>query len=130
MARGSNKVRSAQRMAKVMAVVMRREFDNKRVGSLFYFEGVFIAELRSSLCLTGWPWAVADQAARDVVNEALRQARAVRPTWAEGQHAATGLLVRDAWCRNCGIPLRERQVHYCSSNCASAWWKRFNREAA
>jgi predicted Zn-ribbon and HTH transcriptional regulator len=117
-------------MAKTMACIMRREFDNRRVGSLFYFEGVFIAELRSSLCLTGWAWPMADQAARNVVAEALRLARAERPGWAEGQHAATGLLVKDAVCRHCGVGLRARQVHFCSRKCHWHWWKAFNAEAA
>ncbi|MBC7131705.1 MAG: hypothetical protein H5U16_01190 [Roseovarius sp.] len=113
-----------------MAGVIWRDFEDGTIPSKFAYEGVFIAELRSSLCLTGWSWPVADEAARDVVREALRLARAVRPTWAEGQHAATGLLVREAWCRNCGIPLRERQVHYCSASCAQKWNRAFNAEAA
>jgi|AntRauTorckE5430_2_1112549.scaffolds.fasta_scaffold43668_1 hypothetical protein len=125
------KIRSAERIAANMAVVVVRDFRDGVIPSKLAYEGPFTAELRASLCLIGWPWAVADQAARAVVAEALRLARAARPGWAEGQQAFTGLdVVRDSECRRCGNPLRTRQVHYCSSNCASAWWKKFNREAA
>ena len=109
-----------------MAIVMRRDFRNGTTGSLFAYEGQFIAELRSSLCLIGWPWDAADRAARDAVTEALYKARAVRPSWAEGQHAATGLEVKDSECRECGTPLRAHRVHFCCGACRSKWWRRFN----
>lgn len=114
----------------MMAVVVVRDFRDGVIPSKLCYEGRFIAELRSSLCLTGWPWPVADKAARDIVAEALRLARAVRPTWAEGQHAATGLAVKDSECRQCGVPLRARQVHFCGQTCAQKWHRIFNREAA
>lgn len=113
-----------------MAVVIVRDFRDGVIGSKFAYEGCFIAELRSSLCLAGWPWPVADQAARNVVAEALRLARASRPTWAEGQRAFVGVEVKDSVCRQCGVGLRERQVHYCSNRCAKAWNAAFNAEAA
>lgn len=113
-----------------MAAVIVRDFRDGTTPSKFYYEGMFIAELRASLCLIGWGWPVADQAARNVVAEALRQARAVRPSWAEGQHAATGLEVKDSECRHCGTPLRARQVSFCSGSCRSRWWRLFNAEAA
>jgi hypothetical protein len=110
--------------------VIRRDFEGGAIPSKFFYEGVFIAELRSSLCLIGWSWPVADQAARDVVAEALRQARAVRPAWAEGQRAATGLLVKDSACRWCGVGLRTLQVSFCSRACRHRYWRDFNAEAA
>lgn len=112
-----------------MAVVMHRDFRAGVTGSKFAYEGKFIAELRSSLCLIGWPWDVADRAARDLVAEALYRARAVRPSWAEGQRAYTGLEVKDSVCRHCGVGLRERQVSFCSRTCHWHWWKEFNAEA-
>lgn len=113
-----------------MAILIVRDFRDGTIGSKFAYEGVFIAELRSSLCLTGWDWAMADQAARNVVAEALRLARAERPTWFEGQHAATGLLVKDSVCRNCGVGLHTRQVSFCSGACRHRWWRAFNAQAA
>ena len=111
-----------------MAILIVKDFRDGTIPSKLCYEGVFIAELRASLCLTGWDWPMADQAARNVVAEALRLARAVRPSWAEGQHAATGLLVKEAQCRQCGVGLRERQVSFCSSMCRSRWWTSFNAE--
>jgi len=114
-----------------MAVVIVRDFRGGVIGSKFAYEGCFIAELRSSLCLAGWPWRRADQAARNVVAEALRLARAERPDWAEGQHAYVGLdVTRDSQCRHCGVGLRARQVNFCSQTCRQRWWKEFNVQAA
>ena len=113
-----------------MVTVILRDFRDGTIPSKFAYEAQFIAELRSSLCLIGWPWPMADRAARDIVSEALRLARAVRPTWAEGQHAATGLDVKDSECRHCGVPLRAHQVSYCSASCAAKWNRAFNAEAA
>lgn len=124
------KVRSKTRIVAAMASVMRRDFETGEAGSLFAHEGEFIAALRSALCLAGWPWPVADQTARDVVAEALRKARARRPSWAEGQRAYVGIEVKDSVCRHCGIGLTARQVHYCSNRCAKAWNAAFNAEAA
>ena len=123
------KVRSATRVTKLMAIVVLRDFKDGKTPSKFYHEGRFIAELRSSLCLIGWPWPVADKAARDIVSEALRLARAERPGWAEGQRAYVGLdITRDSECRQCGTPLRERQVNFCCGSCRSRWWALFNKE--
>lgn len=131
MARGNRrKVRSKTRIIDAMAVVMRRDFRDGKTASVFAYEGMFIAMMRGRLCLVGWPWPMADQAARDAVAEALRKTRAARPTWAEGQRAFVGIEVKDAWCRQCGVPLRTRQVHYCCNRCAKAWNAAFNAEAA
>jgi hypothetical protein len=113
-----------------MAVVMVRVFRDGVIGSKFAHEGCFIAELRSSLCLAGWPWPVADEAARKAVAEALRLARASRSTWADGQRVFVGLEVKEFVCRQCGVGLRERQVHWCSNRCAKAWNAAFDAKAA
>lgn len=72
-------------MATVMATITVRHFERGNVASRLAFEGLFRAELRAALCRAGWPWPLADDAARVVVQEALRLARAERPSWAEGQ---------------------------------------------
>ena len=126
-----DKIRGKTRIVTVMAVLMRRDFRDGVTQSLFAYEGVFIATMRSDLCLTGWPWAVADQAARDVVGEALRQAGAKRPSWYEGQRAYTQTdVTRDSCCRQCGGSLKGQQVSFCSSPCRSRWWALTNAEAA
>ena len=113
-----------------MAVIMHRDFRDGVTGSLLTYESAFRAELRSCLCLGGWPWPEADEAARSMVGEAERLIRATRPSWADGQHAATGLQVKDVVCRQCEVPLRAHQVHFCSRKCAHAWHREFNAEAA
>jgi len=124
-----DKIRSAERMACTMAIVVVRDFRDGTIPSKLAYEGRFIAELRAHLCLIGCAWPVADRAARDVVTEALRLARAARPSWGEGQRAYTGLgVVRDSVCRQCGVGLRTRQAHYCSRVCAKAWLKAFNAQ--
>lgn len=123
------KVRSGHRMAKVLAIVMVKHCTSGKAPSKFTYEGWAIAALRRQLCLAGWPWDVADRAARDLVAEALRQARAARPSWAEGQHAAAGNVTKDSVCRQCGVGLRARQVSYCSGKCAAAWNRAFNAAA-
>lgn len=127
---GARKVRSKTRIVAAMASVSRRHWLEGHTGSLFAYEGTFIAELRGFLCLAGWPWPVADEVARELVAEALYRARAVRPTWAEGQRAFVGIEVKDSVCRHCGVGLTARQVHYCSNRCAKAWHAAFNAEAA
>lgn len=125
------KVRSKTRIVTTMAVVMYRHFREGITPSLFTYEGPFIVELRSSLCLIGWPWDVADQTARDVVGEALRQAGAKRPPWSEGQRSfVQNDVTRDTVCRHCGLALRRNYVSFCSSSCRSRWWALFNAEAA
>jgi len=114
-----------------MAIIMRRHFREGTTPSLFTYEGAFIAILREDLCLIGWPWASADGAARDVVGEALRQAGAKRPTWAEGQRGFTLTKVKDnSCCGHCDMPLRGRDRRFCSSVCRSRWWNAEYAKAA
>lgn len=51
----------------------------------FAFEGACRAGVRSTLCLEGWPWMDADDAARGLVGKALNQIGAERPTYMQGQ---------------------------------------------
>ena len=50
------KVRSATRVTKLMVTVILRDFRDGTIPSKFAYEATFIAELRASLCLTGWAW--------------------------------------------------------------------------
>lgn len=90
----------------------------------FAFEGATRHGLRSSLCLQGWPWLDADAAAKDVVDAALRQIGAVRPTWQQGQFNYTDdSAIEHTRCANedCGKPVamgeNGRWRKYCSSEC-------------
>ncbi|RWK06522.1 hypothetical protein [Mesorhizobium sp.] len=92
----------------------------------FAYEGATTHGLRSSLCLQGWPWLDADTAAKDVVDAALRQIGAVRPTWQQGQISYTEESTIDhTRCANedCGRPVaigdNGRWRKYCSSECMS-----------
>lgn len=87
--------------------------------SPFEFEGEAIAGIRSGLCDAGYGWRRSDAAARDVVDEALRQLGAKRPTWEQGQ--PDYVEPRDAclWCKG---PLEAgvsgTGYKYCSAECA------------
>lgn len=133
MARGSkSKIRSKTRIVGAMATVMHRDFRNGVTPSPFAYEGMFRAALRSSLCLAGWRWDIADQAARDVVGEALRQINAQRPPWTEGQrdYVRDGSIMPKGQCRECGKALEGRQETYCSAHCKNAYKWRFYVVAA
>jgi len=129
MAGQKQKVRYRARIVRRMAIVMLGDFQEGIAASLFAYEGVFIAEMRSSLCLLGWPWSIADQAARDLVAEALRRINAERPSWNEGQREWTiqaGTLIARTRCVTCHKRLTGEQVKFCSKLCANRWHKRLD----
>jgi len=65
----------------------------------FSGEGALVAVVRSRRCLAGWPFARADEFARELVLAALKQIGAVRPKWIDGQP----FLTSDAkTCPTCG----------------------------
>lgn len=77
--------------------------------------------IRTTLCLRGHSWDVADATAADVVKEALRRMGAERPSWEEGQwHYA---IPREN-CLRCGNPINDddiaRGFRHCSPMCARA----------
>ena len=114
-------------LAAMLARWTREALEDGRAPSPFAYEAMFRAALRSVLVLQGWRWHPADAAALAVVSVALELLQAERPSWAEGQEAWTGtLVIRDTHCRQCGVPLMPRQVHFCSGTCRSAWWRQFN----
>ncbi len=130
MASKRGKLRQREAIVRAMARIMWQDFRAGRTGSAFAYEGALVAAWRAELCLAGTSWPAAHRAARALVDDALKRTPATRPSWADGQHAATGLLVKDAACRQCGTPLRARQVHFCSRACRHRWWRDFNVEAA
>lgn len=92
--------------------------------SKFEFEGACRHGLRAALCLKGHSWARADHEAAMLVEEALRQIGAVRPSWDEGQREYSEPRENCAWC---GVLVPEeilntgkRHQNYCCTECARA----------
>lgn len=88
----------------------------------FTFEATCRHALRSRLCLAGWRWADADDAAAGIVSDALRSVGAQRPTWKEGQPEWTqdghSPIERTA-CVRCRKRLPEGRKKFCCQLCAS-----------
>lgn len=113
-----------------MAIVMLADFQEGIAASLFAYEGAFVAEMRSSLCMAGWPWSIADQAARDLVAEALRKIRAERPSWDEGQpeHVALpGFKIERTRCAECHVKLPKGHFKFCGFRCAHTHHDRLSK---
>lgn len=89
----------------------------------FAFEATCRHRIRAALCLKGWSWQEADDIGKDIVEAALRQVGAVRPTWKEGQPEYTqeGHVPADRTrCIRCNRPLEGYQRKFCGSLCANA----------
>lgn len=86
--------------------------------SPFELEGQTRAGLRSGFCISGYGWHRSDQEAAALVEEALRDMNARRPTWIQGQREYT--IPREN-CQNCGGPLDEEAIAnhepYCCTEC-------------
>jgi hypothetical protein len=101
----------------------------------FAFEGVCRHGIRSSLCLQGWRWALADRVADDVVSAALDRIGAVRPLWKEAQPEWTQdghVPIDRLLCRQCSRRLPEHgssHMIFCSSQCRTAWHSAIYRRA-
>ncbi|RNC93929.1 MAG: hypothetical protein ED558_13860 [Oricola sp.] len=102
----------------------------------FQFEGAARHGLRSALCLEGWAWSDADQAAAEIVRAALNIIGARRPTWQEGQpeHTQQGYApVEYTRCIECGGKLSGDahrngwESRFCSSLCRGANYQRAKR---
>ena len=106
-----------------VAAFMSQEKADGRAPTLFTYEASIRHGIRAGLCLEGWGWADADQAAADVVATALRQAGAQRPTWAEGQpeyvQLGAGALIERTRCVTCKGTLPEGHRKFCSDVCNS-----------
>tara|TARA_R110002049_G_scaffold160685_3_gene325666 strand:+ start:550 stop:966 length:417 start_codon:yes stop_codon:yes gene_type:complete len=117
-------------MAGAVAQVIRLEFEAGRISTLYGLEGVLRAALRSSLCLLGWHWGDAQQAATDIVGAAHSLLGAERPDWYEGQPeyvVAEDLLIERTRCRRCHKPLQGNCRKYCSALCRSGHHHALNR---
>jgi len=109
-----------KRLAAAVASIMR---DGDPTA--FVFEASCRYAIRSELCLGGWPWRDANMAAVEVVEAALRQLGAKRPTWAQGQPWYTEqALTRMDWgrCARCHgvLPPSDHHRKYCSTVCKDA----------
>jgi len=90
----------------------------------FAAEGPCRAGIRSALCLQGWRWRTADDAAAEIVESVLRQVGAIRPTWKQGQPEWTQdgvMAVEYEHCRNCAKPLPEGHFKFCCAPCSWAF---------
>lgn len=106
-----------------IASVIRLAFQAGEIATLFGLEGPLRASLRADLCLRGWKWSDADQAARDIIASAHRIAGAERPDWYEGQPEYTireGVLIERSRCIKCHKPLPEENHKFCSRLCGDA----------
>lgn len=106
-----------------LAFLIRRAFENGQTTTLFGLEGVLRHGLRAGMCRDGWGWSSADLMACDLLSEALKAARAVRPGWDEGQPEwaiNTGPMIERTMCVRCKVPLPEGHFKFCGPLCASA----------
>jgi hypothetical protein len=106
-----------------IATVIRLAFLAGDIACLFGLEGPLRASLRADLCLRGWRWIDADQAARDIMAGAHRIAGAERPDWQEGQPEwviREGVLIERTRCIKCHKPLPEENYKFCSRLCGDA----------
>ena len=111
-------------LAKKMAHTIQLAFEAGMIGSLFGLEGTLRAGIRSDLCLQGWRWQDANDVAKLLVDEALRIARAERPSWYEGQPEWTireRLLIERTRCIKCHKPLPPENHKFCSYLCGHAY---------
>jgi len=91
----------------------------------FALEGILTAVIRSDRCASGWKFAHADLAARELVRRALNQVGARRPTVDEGQRWFTKI---GSQCLNCGADLDETGSRYfCDDHCATVARGRLDR---
>ncbi|MBL3571951.1 hypothetical protein DSD19_05450 [Rhodovulum sp. BSW8] len=117
-------------LAGELAAVIRLAFEAGATATLFGLEGPLRHGIRSDLCLMGWTWESADLMARELLDEAFKRVRAVRPTWNEGQPEwviEAGTLIERTRCINCGKPLPEGHHKYCGEICADSKRRRVAR---
>lgn len=113
-----------------LAAVIRLAFEAGATGSLFGLEGPLRAGIRADLCLQGWRWRDAHAMACDLMDEAFRRVRAVRPSWNEGQSEwviQPGLIIERTFCVSCHKPLPEGHKKFCSDPCRTGHHNRLFR---
>ena len=104
--------------------IIRHEFVEGRTATLFALEGPLRHAIRTTLCLQGWHWADANEAATRLIDAALASLGASRPTWNEGQPEWTieqGTLIARTRCARCHSPLPEGHYKFCSKTCSRTY---------
>jgi len=114
--------RRFEEVVKKVVVILRSGRASK-----FEFEAACRHGLRRALCLQGWRWQDADSAAAVVVDTALRQIGAVRPSWQQGQPEWTQdghAPVERTRCVRCGVKMppagNGNDRKFCSYLCRNA----------
>ena len=120
----------ADALAQRLAITMLSAFAAGHTAYLGGLEGPMQQGLRARLCLSGWKWLDADQAARATVEAALAKVGAERPSWAEGQPEFLqhpGTLIARTRCVVCHKRLTPTQFKFCSDTCGGAHHMRLSR---
>ena len=113
-----------------LCATTRLSLSEGRIITPLAHEAMFRRVIRSQLCLQGWRWHPADQAARDLVAVVLSILQVKRPSWNEGQRDWTvegGALIERTRCARCGNPLPEGHHKFCGRLCSSAHHARLVR---
>lgn len=119
-------------LAGLVAAIIRKGLE-KGEASKFWFEAKARHGIRARLCLQGWPWGEADEAAEDVVDLALRLVGAKRPSWQEGQPEYTQYgvsFIERTRCVRCGGKLPQGHRKFCSQRCFTAHHNHLARRRA
>lgn len=117
-------------LIKEISTAIKLAFEAGATSSLFGLEGPLRAGIRADLCRQGWRWQDADDMARDMLAEAFRVVRAIRPDWDEGQREWTihaGTLIERTRCACCHGPLPEGHHKFCGRGCAASHQQRLSR---
>lgn len=104
--------------------IIRTQIAEGRLATPFGLDGPMRHAVRGKLCLEGWGWSEADEAAKHVLSECYVMLRAERPSWNEGQPdwvTHGGQLIERTRCARCHKPLQGEQKKFCSSLCASGY---------
>lgn len=104
--------------------IIRHEFVEGRIPTVFGLEGPLRHALREAFCSQGWRWSDADDTARHLVETALFSLGAMRPSWNEGQpewSIESGTLIERTRCARCHAPLPEGRHKFCSRLCSTTY---------
>lgn len=129
-ARGKLATMRREALAAVLARYTRDALGDGRIPTKLAYEALFRAAMRSALCLQGWRWWQADEAAAATVAACLNLLQASRPSWADGQPDAlgySGVVIERTRCANCGAPIPEERKKFCSDRCAIIFNNRLHR---
>lgn len=114
----------AQHITGHLCALTRDALASGRILTPLAYEALFRRVIRSELCLQGWRWQAADDAARAVVSVVLFALQAKRPSWNEGQREHTiegGALIERILCARCHKRLPDDRPKFCSDLCKSSY---------